>query len=114
MIEHYNIRSVIRKRAGQHSFHLVADRYLRVEFRNLVSNQTIGPFAYEGDVIVTCYGGAFRIQMEGQTIDLVEFDQAVVPIGSLVTVACDVAGSLQLIWVPPSAGVRQPDANNNP
>ena len=113
MIEHYNIRSVIRKRAGQHSFHLVADRFLRVEFRNMVSDQTIGPFAYEGDVIVTCYGGAFRIQMEGQTTDLVEFDQSVVPVGSLVTVACDVAGSLQLIWVPPS-GVRQPDANNNP
>src|SRR6202022_3218839 len=109
MIEHYNIRSVVSSRAGQASFHLVADQYLRVEFRNMASDQTIGPFAYEGDVIMTCYSGAFRIQADAETTTLVELDQAVVPRGPTVRITCDVAGSIQLIWVPPNASVTQED-----
>jgi|ERR1700736_4203862 len=107
MIEHYNIRSVVSSRAGQASFHLVADQYLRVEFRSMASNQTIGRFAYEGDVIVTCYSGAFRLQAGSETTSLVELDQAVVPRGPTVGITCDVAGSIQLIWVPPNAPVKQ-------
>lgn len=108
MIDQYNIRSVVSKRAGQASFHLVADQYLRIEFRNMTSDQTIGPFAYEGDVIMTCYRGAFRIQADAETTTLVELDQAVVPRGPTVSITCDVAGSIQLIWVPPNAPTKQP------
>jgi hypothetical protein len=73
----------------------------------MASDQTIGPFAYEGDVIVTCYGDAFRLQAGSETTSLAELDQAVVPCGPAVSITCDVAGSIQLIWVPPYAPVKQ-------
>ena len=62
---------------------------------------------YEGDVIVTCHRGAFCIDAEAGPAALGEYDQAVVPNQTGVTLVCEVAGTLQLIWSPPYGAVNQ-------
>lgn len=106
MIERFNILSVIRDRSSQASFHLASERHVRIEFRNMDPDQSIGPFTYEGDVILTCYRGRFRIDAD-TTTQLDEFDQAVVPSGKRIKVVCEASGTLQLIWSPPYAATNQ-------
>jgi hypothetical protein len=107
MIECFNIRSVIRDRQDQSSFHTAAEKHVRIEFRNLKGGHMVGPFTYEGDIVVTCYQGAFAIQSDMSTIQLGEFDQAVVPAGTNLTLSCETAGTVQLIWSPPHGTTTQ-------
>jgi hypothetical protein len=108
VIESFNIRSLVRDRQDQPSFHTAAEKHIRIEYRNLKGGDVVGPFTYDGDVVVTCYRGAFTIQSDASTTRLAEFDQAVVPAGTSPTLVCEAAGTLQLIWSPPHATTTQP------
>jgi hypothetical protein len=107
IVEHFNIPTILRARADQKSFHVVSERHVRIEFRNLNSQEAIGPFAYAGDLVVTCYRGSFRLEAGSQTEILVEGDQAVVPESMTVRFLCEVAGTLQIIWAPPQGATMQ-------
>lgn len=107
VIEHYNILSLLRDRADQPSFHVVAEQHVRIEFRNLETGAIVGPFTYEGDVVITCCSGEFRIESGTTSTELGEFDQAVVPTGTPVKLVCKSRGAIQLIWSPPHAATNQ-------
>jgi hypothetical protein len=107
MIERHNILSLVRDRLSQPSFHIAAEKHVRIEYRNLTGGQMIARFAYGGDLVVTCYRGAFAIKFgAGETV-LREFDQAVVPAGTAVTFVCEASGTMQLIWSPPQSPTKQ-------
>ena len=107
MIEHFNIPKVLQARADQKSFYMASARHVRIEFRNLKRDDSIGPFEYAGDLVLTCYRGSFRLEAGSQTEILKEADQAVVPDGMTVHIACEKEGTLQIIWAPPQGATRQ-------
>ncbi len=107
MIQCYNINSLLRTREDQAGFHVVAEQHVRIEFRTLECGATLGPFAYDGDVVVTCWSGEFSIESGATTTELGELDQAVVPTGTPVTLICKLRGTIQLIWSPPHGVTRQ-------
>jgi hypothetical protein len=107
VIERFNIPSLLRKRADQASFHVAAEKHVRLEFRNMKAGDSLGPFTYGGDVVAICYRGDFRLEVGTEQTRLGELDQAVVPEGTSVRVVCESPGSLQLIWSPPQAPTVQ-------
>jgi hypothetical protein len=66
----------------------------------MVANDRFGPFEYGGDVILTRYGGVFRLEEQATHLRLADHDQAVVPRGTRVAVVCEAPGTLQVIWAP--------------
>ena len=107
MVQIFNISSLVRDRAAQSSFHVAAEKHLRIEYRNLLAGQVIGPFAYEGDVVVTCYRGVFKLTAGDEAVELGELDQAVVPVGTRILIECLTAGTMQVIWTPAHAKTTQ-------
>lgn len=103
VIELFNIRALLRERAEQRSFHVAAEQHVRIEFHNMAAGNHLGPFTYEGDVVVTCYAGEFRLEEGTRTAKLGELDQTVVTSGTRVRMVCEAAGTLQLLWAPPQA-----------
>jgi len=106
MFEKYNIESLLASRSEQSSYHVAAERSVRVEFRNLDVGGTIGPFAYDGDVILTCYRGAFILEADTD-VHLTQLDQVVIPHNTRVRIACELAATIQIIWSPPHAATTQ-------
>lgn len=86
---------------------MAAEQHVRIEFRNMSANEMLGPFSYDGDVIVTCYAGLFRIEAGTTTIKLSDLDQAVVPEKTSLKIVCDSPGTVQLIWSPAQARTTQ-------
>lgn len=105
-MEKYNIEAVLASRSGQPSYHMAAEKNVRIEFRNLDAGQSIGQFAYDGNVIVTCYRGAFALVTDVE-VDLGTFDQAVLPPNVSMKITCKSPGTIQLIWSPPHATTKQ-------
>ena len=105
-MEKYNIEALLSSRSGQPSYHMVAEKSVRIEFRNLDAGQSIGPFAYDGNVIVTCYRGTFTMVTDVE-VDLGIFDQSVIPHNMRTRITCNSAGTVQLIWSPPHAATKQ-------
>jgi len=106
MIEHFNLRSVLKRAPHQKSFHMAAEKHVRIEFWNMVRG-AITSFTYQGDIVLTCYAGEFRLESSTETVKLGELDQAVVPEGTAVKIVCEVPGTVQLIWTPPYAAGTQ-------
>ncbi|MGO9831591.1 MAG: hypothetical protein ACLPJH_15740 [Myxococcaceae bacterium] len=102
MIEHFNIRSLLKRAPYQKSFHMAAEKHVRIEFWNMLGG-AMTSLTYQGDIVLTCYAGAFRLESSAETVKLGELDQAVVPIGTPVNIVCEVTGTVQLIWTPPYA-----------
>lgn len=107
MVQRFNISSIVRDRAAQPSFHVAAEKHLRIEYRNLLAGQVIGPFAYEGDVLVTCYRGAFKLTAGDDAVEMGELDQAVLPVGTRILIECLTGGTTQVIWTPAHAKTNQ-------
>jgi hypothetical protein len=63
MIQRFNIPSLLRERSGQPSFHVAAEQQVRIEYRNMTAGETVGPFTNDGDIVVTCYAGEFRLEL---------------------------------------------------
>ncbi len=106
MVEKFNIEALVSSRSAQPSYHVVAERSVRIEFRNLDAGQNIGPFTYDGNVIITCYRGAFTLETDVE-VGLDTFDQAVLPHNTRARVTCNSPGTVQLIWSPPHAMTTQ-------
>jgi environmental stress-induced protein Ves len=107
MIEQYNIRSICEERSAQSSFHMAAEQHVRIEFRNLVAGQAVGPFTYDGDIVVSCYRGCFRIEAADIVQKLGELDQAVIPVRTNFKLICESTGTVQFIWTPAHARTIQ-------
>lgn len=99
-LDAYNIAKLVAARSQQRTYHLVSERHLRVEFRNLARGEVVEKFVYAGDVMLTCYRGAFAVTAGGTSAELTEMDQLVIPEGTPVSIACERDGSLQLVWSP--------------
>jgi hypothetical protein len=106
MIEHFNIRSLLKRGPHQKSFHMAAEKYVRIEFWNMVGG-AMTSFTYQGDIVLTCYAGEFRLESSTEIVKLGELDQAVVPVGTALRIFCDAPGTVQLIWTPPYAPATQ-------
>lgn len=107
-MEHFRIPELIRTRADQASFHIASEQHVRVEFVNLRAGGKLGPFRYAGDLVVTCFRGAFMAS-DGQATHVVrELDQVVIPEGSLVEIDCQADGTLQIIWASAFAATELP------
>jgi len=103
MIEHFNIRTLLVERASQPSFHIASEQHVRVEFRNMTNDEELEPFTYDGDVVLTCFRGAFELLLAGGPIYLAELDLAVVPAGTRMLLRCVDKGTVQLVWAPAHA-----------
>lgn len=102
-MDHYNITDLIQRRADQASYHVSSERHIRVEFRNMSTGEKMGPFRYEGDLIVTCFGGAFSLSDGQNRCEMIDHEQAVVPEGATVELECREQGTVQIIWAPAHA-----------
>jgi hypothetical protein len=71
---------------------------VRIEVFNFVADESIGPFTYAGDVVVTCYSGAFQLDAPGHQQELTKFDQAVVTPGINIRLTCTTPGMAQMNW----------------
>jgi hypothetical protein len=96
----YNVAATIREGQSRSSFHVASEEHVRVEFRNFVSGGAMDRFAYDGNVIATCFGGRFAVDCGGDTVELTEHDQAVLEPRISVHVRCLETGTLQLVWAP--------------
>lgn len=108
MSERYNIREVLSTRANQPSFHILAEKHVRIEFRNMKVGERLGPFSFEGNVVVTCFGGEFAALERSDRALLRESDQIVFEVCEVVEIECDVAGSVQILWIPAHAVTARP------
>jgi hypothetical protein len=104
-MEQFNIKDLISSRANQQSFHVVSEKNVRVEFRNMRAGETLEGFRYDGNVILTCYRGTFALEEENKRVMLQEMDQAVIPVSALMVIECLQEGTLQIIWSPPFAQI---------
>ncbi len=82
---------------------MAAEQHVRIEFRNMGAGETVEPFVYAGDVVVTCYRGLFSLAAADETHALGELDQVVVPAGTRVCLECTQDGAIQVIWAPGQA-----------
>jgi hypothetical protein len=104
----FSIKQLVRDRLDQPGFHVSSQEHVRIEFHNYKAEQTHS-FRYGGNVVLTCYRGAFRLiledgqdhKQEGQ--ELTELDQVVVTPHTKITLRCKQAGTVQIIWTPPFA-----------
>ena len=76
---------------------------MRIEFHNLSEGQTLGPLAYDGDVVLTVYSGVFQLKSGSTIRSLRELDQVVVAEGNRFELVCESEGAIQLIWAPAMA-----------
>ena len=106
-LEPYNITNLVMDRSDQRGFHVASERHLRVEFRNLLRAESLEMFVYSGDVMLTCYRGAFAVSVDGCAVKLTEMDQVVVPEGTPMSISCERDGSLQVVWSPAFAPTRR-------
>jgi len=60
---------------------MAAEKHVRIEFWNLVGG-AMTSFTYQGDTVLTCYAGVFRLESSTETVKLGELDHAVVPVGT--------------------------------
>lgn len=96
------------ERSEQTSFHVASEPHVRIEFFNLTVGEAVGPFDYQGNVVLTCYSGAFRLQAGEEFVQLGEYDQAVTTVGErLLRIECEAEGTLQIIWAPNGAITKQ-------
>lgn len=104
MTERFNIQALLSSRAAQRSYHVAAEQHVRIEFRNLASGEVIEPFAYGGDVVLTCYRGVFSVCLGGEDpFPIAELDQVVIPAETSVQLECRDNGTIQIIWAPAQA-----------
>jgi hypothetical protein len=102
-VEVYNIHKLHKSRAGQRSFHVVADRDVRIEFHNMRAGEKLGRFRYDGALVVSCFAGAFVLCAGSQSTKLASMDQAVMAVNEAVELECTDDGFVQFIWSPPHA-----------
>ena len=102
LADRFNIKQLIPERADQLSFHMSSQDYVRIEFHNFSPGQSHA-FSFDGNVILTCYRGAFRLTLGSDEQALLEFDQIVVVPATPVRLECESAGTVQFIWSPPFA-----------
>ncbi len=107
MIECFSVPNLIAIRSSQASFHVAAERHVRVEFRNMLAGDVMERFAYSGDVVLTCYRGEFAVGADAGEATLEELCMAVVPAETWTTIRCTVGGTLQVIWAPAHAETRK-------
>jgi hypothetical protein len=107
MLQKFNIPEVLRTRSARHSFHLVSETHVRIEYRRMKDGDLMGPFSYGGDLVVTCHDGSFTVTSQGveERLDISEL--LVVPTDTLIDIACRGAGVIQLIWAPAHAPTHQ-------
>lgn len=74
---------------------MASERHVRVEFRNMVPGEKLGPFRYSGDLVVTCYRGRFALSDEKESRSAIELDQVVVPENSRLEIECIEGGTIQ-------------------
>lgn len=104
MTERFNIQDLVSSRSTQRSYHVAAEQHVRIEFRNLASGEVIEPFAYAGDVVLTCYRGVFSVSVgKEEPFSIAELDQVVIPAQTSVQLECRGNGTIQLIWAPAQA-----------
>jgi hypothetical protein len=108
MSERFNIRGLLAARPSWLSYHVAAEQHLRIEFRNMRAGESVDPFSFAGELVVTCYRGIFAIALDGELPSEVnELDQLVVSTGARVELECTEDGTIQLIWSPAHAPALQ-------
>jgi hypothetical protein len=102
-IERYSIAGILATRAGAKSFHVASTPHMRVEFFQAKQGKTLGPVSVAGDVMITSYGGTFRVECNsGEDFELEALNQAIIPEGIEWSVSClSDQGGLQVVWAPP-------------
>jgi hypothetical protein len=106
-VESFNIQELVLTRTDQRSFHIVSEPNVRIEFRNMAAGERLDPFAYAGALVVTCFRGAFLLQADAASKDLVVMEQAVVSANERVLLECTHDGTVQIIWSPPFAATTK-------
>jgi hypothetical protein len=106
-MEHFNIRSLLSARVNQKCFHVAAEEYIRIEFRNMAAGEELEGFRYSGNVVLTAFAGSFALVVDGISTDVVEMDQIVTAPNKTIVVSCSLAGTIQLIWSPPYALIEK-------
>jgi hypothetical protein len=61
----------MRRAPHQKSFHMAAEKHVRIEFWNMVGG-AMTSFTYQGDTVLTCYAGVFRLESSTETVKLGE------------------------------------------
>jgi quercetin dioxygenase-like cupin family protein len=102
LADRFNIKQLIAQRADQRSFHISSQDHVRIEFHNFSPGQNHA-FLFDGNVILTCYTGEFRLTLGMDEQSLTELDQVVIVPGTPVRVECRSAGTIEFIWSPPFA-----------
>jgi hypothetical protein len=105
MIDHYNIGALLRDRMQESGFHVFAGQHVRIEFWNEPAHAGIS-ITWEGEVVLTCYSGRFRVEQGTDVVTLGGLKQAVVEAASGMQLVCEVPGMLQVIWAPAYGGPR--------
>ena len=77
-----------------------SERHVRIEFRNMRAGEKLGPFRYGGDLVVTCFRGAFSVTDGQETALATVQDQIVVPERTSIQIDCTEDGTVQIIWAP--------------
>jgi hypothetical protein len=87
LADRFNIDQLIRQRADQRSFHVSSQDHVRIEFHNFTPGQQHA-FSFDGNVILTCYKGAFQLTVGSDEQALAELDQVVVVPRTPVRLEC--------------------------
>lgn len=108
MIDCFSIPELIATRSSQTSFHVASEPNVRIEFRNMREGDAIEQFTYGGEVVLTCFVGAFTVKTDDEIVTLRELSFAVIPSGTPASIMCAATGTLQLVWAPGHAGTAKP------
>jgi hypothetical protein len=114
MIDCFSIPELIATRSSQTSFHVASEPNVRIEFRNMKAGDAIERFTYGGEVVLTCFVGAFTVNTDDELVTLRELSFAVIRSGTPASIVCAATGTLQLVWTPGHAGTVKDTRKQRP
>ncbi|MCB1924863.1 MAG: hypothetical protein KDJ27_14170 [Gammaproteobacteria bacterium] len=103
-----SLQDIAHDRRDQPSYHLASEKHLRIQVFNLDEDETLGPWACDGNVLITVVDGVIEMSIDAETQRTTPLWQAVVlPHQIFGLTARDAGAVVQLVWAPPFAELRE-------
>ena len=103
-----SLREIAHHRSNQISYHLASEDYFRIQIFNLSENQKLGPWKYDGNVLITIIVGTVDALIGNHLPErATEFCQIYTLPGQIFEVIAKASpAAIQIIWTPPFAKIE--------
>ena len=103
-----SLKEIAHHRSNQTSYHLASEDYFRIQVFNLSESEILGPWKYDGNVLITIIVGTVDALIgDYQPERAIEFCQIYTLPGQIFEVIAKASpAAIQIIWTPPFAKIE--------